>query len=337
MKKWLHPFIKGCYCYERNGKVYTYINHKRQKTDLYWVEENKESALQMLNYRIEENRNSYVNSLDAYTLSKLADEFLEIKTKELTKKTYQGYMYAIQYFFVKEHNIQDVQGIRAMLLQQLKVCKFKKRTISLYLTKLSALFNYAISNGYMSYNPISKQMIPKGFDNTFETFTIQELEKFIELLKNTHIETYYVVKFIRLTGCRIDECLKLRSKDIQPEHVKIQGKGGRERYIPLTPFPEIKEFLKEIPIQNRDYLFQMTRENYVYHFKTKLKSLYPNYSSFLFHSVRKARENELIDDGRLELRLVASMMGHTIQVQEQHYMKRLKPDELNKLIMKRFE
>ena len=153
------------------------------------------------------------------------------------------------------------------------------RTISKYTERISALFNWAMNQGYTNQNVFRGKLEPIRKSETIEKhFTSQELNLILddklkgELLAINNPERYWTTLISAYSGARLNEVCQLNVSDIEKmdgiwainlnadsEDKSIKTEAGN-RIIPLHP--------KLIDLRLLDYVKQMKNQNH--------RKLFPN-------------------------------------------------------------
>lgn len=118
--------------------------------------------------------------------------------------------------------------------------KLKYTTHNRHQAIISALFNFAVEEGYIQSNPISrlsqrKPQKERGEHKTDEViryFTPLGLDVLYAALKKSNARLEAIVYLLHRTGARIDELLSLELAQINLEQRKFQvvGKGNKQRW-----------------------------------------------------------------------------------------------------------
>ncbi len=95
--------------------------------------------------------------------------------------------------------------------------------------------------------------------------TEEELNQFYEEVWNIANRTYMVmIKFLLFTGIRNAELSNLKVQDVDLKALKcrVQGKGKKDRYVPLPPFfrGELAQYLSIQKEKGAFYLFETNRK-----------------------------------------------------------------------------
>ncbi|MFP4527715.1 MAG: tyrosine-type recombinase/integrase [Candidatus Kapaibacterium sp.] len=327
------------YIYNRGGVAYINIAGYKKSTGLRFVPQNRKAAVDLLDAAVVQyfQPKAKKASGENKRVSDLIQEYSKVHFPNISKSWRYSIKRAVKYCITHDYPLSDVEAIRIEIAENLAAMDYHPNYIRKCAQCIRQIFTYAIGQGYMSINPVTANMIPRKVSMSKKQdtlMTIGEINKIINHLRTKgNIELARLVEFIRITGCRIGEVLKIKWSDIGSESIKIDGKGSRIRYFPIRPFPELEKLLSEMP-RSREELFPW--KNY-----TKLSDEIQSAKKYLgieksgvFHSIRAARENELINDERIDMNIAAELLGHTRRVQEEHYLEALGPKKLAELIMR---
>ena len=130
------------------------------------------------------------------------------------------------------------------------------------------------------------------------------LNKIVEYAKENKFEMYRIIIFALYTGCRSSEILSLRYEHIKHNIATIDGKGKKERIIPLVaPCLEILD-----PLQDIGKVFSYQSKDTVSHYFNKIaKSCNVNAR---FHDLRHTSATQMLTKG-IKLEVVQKILGHS--------------------------
>lgn len=193
--------------------------------------------------------------------------------KNLSEKTIKSYKIDLRQFaeFIKSNNYSEIitnidKHIIKQYLQSISLSKPK--TIKRKIATIKALFNFLEYEDKILLNPFRKMRIqirePKNLPNVMN---IQEIEKIIQSMYKAkqHIKSLNsyaysesvrniaVIELLFATGVRVSELSNLKEEhfDISTGHIKVRGKGNKERIIQVCNKESIKA-LKEYHLLFRD-------------------------------------------------------------------------------------
>jgi integrase/recombinase XerD len=173
-------------------------------------------------------------------------------------------------FFLEKNSIDVSQlGIKELklFLQQLKKDHLSASSMARKISSLKLFFSYAHDKGYLP--DLGKQLLFPKMDKKLPTY-LSEAE--VELLlrvadqdKSVHAQRNKVMLYmLYVTGLRISELTHLTLSSIRWDegHLHVEGKGGKQRIIPLpSPMMEmLKGYMEKVHpnIKNNfstEYLF----------------------------------------------------------------------------------
>lgn len=180
--------------------------------------------------------------------------YLEIE-KNYSRHTLVNYKIDLVEFanFVKETPVERIDYLTLRrYLAELRTKEPKPRTLARKLSSLRSFFKFLQREGYVKNNPTALIMTPKLDKKLPQFLTEEEMGKFIEAPSKKNwsgkrdraiLETLYS------TGMRVSELVGLNTENVDfiGNIVKVQGKGKKERLIPIgnKALLAIREYLKE--------------------------------------------------------------------------------------------
>jgi len=298
------------YCYECNGKVYVYLpNHVRKCLNMPFVADSKALSLKKLEQLIAQG-----NISKQRTTGDLWHEYQKVVLSTKEKSNQYLVKYAWNTYMDADIPLSDINKIREHIAKEGKTINSSPSTVRVTLRTVKRVFEYAVSEGYIDRNPITSQMLPKVKAVRHEAMTDWEMQRLLDYYKDHKPRHYHCVLFIYHTGVRISEALGLLWSDVKSDHILIRGKGGYLRKIPLELLGEMKLFFKA---KGTGRVFNIARQtmqaNYIIaRNKLGIKA------TGLFHAIRRWRENKWMNSN-INIKTVAYLLGHTTQIQSQHY------------------
>ena len=201
------------------------------------------------------------------------------------------------------------------------------RSQSRLLSSLKSFFNYLVFEGYNNISPMELIESPKIVTKLPDVLSIEEIKLLIknsELNKNHGIRNSAILETLYGSGLRVSELINLKLSDIHYDDklLLIQGKGNKQRLVPLGPISESKvsnyvnnyRILKKVKKNSNDIVFlnrngkKLTRAmifNIVKEAQNKSnikKTVSP-------HTFRHSFATHLLENGA-DLRSIQIMMGH---------------------------
>lgn len=108
-----------------------------------------------------------------------------------------------------------------------------------YKSQLSALYNFAIAEGYCNKNVIKDIRLPQCI-REHAVLTKEQVDAIVNQIKPKYL---IPIALMAYAGLRIHEALKASSKDINGDYIKVLGKGNKEASVPLSE--KLKAMLPE--------------------------------------------------------------------------------------------
>ena len=251
--------------------------------------------------------------------------------KRLSNNTYSSYQLDLECFkdYFKNENITKISEKDIInYLEYLKENKkLTSRSIERHLTTLRGFYKYLVKY------EIIKNDITKNIDNLKlgkylpNTLTIDEVEKLmnIELNNPFNYRTKAMLEIMYGSGLRVSELVNLTLNDIDlyNDTILVQGKGSKERIVPLGDYA--KEYLeKYLEIRgelikrkngNPDKLFlnnhglPITRNGFNFLLNNLLKEKGIN-KKVTPHTLRHSFATHMLDNGA-DLRTIQELLGHS--------------------------
>ncbi|RXK14246.1 site-specific integrase [Halarcobacter mediterraneus] len=283
---------------------------------------------------------------------KVYKDTVRIHVYEKNQKHYDNH---IKPYFAK-HILKDIQPLELEQWQLKLLKKYKPSTVVKYRSIMYSIFDKALQNNLIKYNPLTRVKSPLTIkkkirtltekeDENVNPFTIKEIKK---ILSNANGNLYYVIFFMFLTGIRPGELISLTWDDIDydkkrvaVEKTTVHGKVGdvktqsSVRYIDMLPQLEtvIKNLHKETgnyenlfishfkkPFYSHDILNKRFKE-LLEKINIKERSLYNLRHTFASHMISN------IQNG-IDILWVSKMLGHKdLSITLQIYAKYIKEDD----------
>ncbi len=264
----------------------------------------------------------------AVTLATVAREFLERPgLAPSTRETYQLALLPL----LQEYGSWEIEIISKQTLVEYlnNLNHLKYTTHNKHQAILQALFNFALSQGYIKSNPIHrlKQRPPtreKGehkTDNQIRYLTPQQLNILYKAVEND-LRMNAIIHLLHRTGCRIGELLALNLEDIDQPNQKFQvlGKGNKQRWCYYSDDAAISltKYLQQERHQNHPALFtaqhpvtlKISRISYrtLHDYWREITNISPELNGIRIHDLRHTYATERV--GLISLEELRSLMGH---------------------------
>ncbi len=254
-------------------------------------------------------------------LSQAIELFLRFKSKELAKRTLSEYKKDLELFkkIVGDKEVSSIKTADLMLFRTSLNCS--SSLINRRISALNTFFNFLLDMEIIKSNPVKPSLrIKKVKQKVPEALSYDEMEKVLEEAKRRGYRDYLIVKTILYCGLRVSELLSLTRENLLEvkgrKVLKIVGKGGKERFIPLPKelAEELIEFSKKasegrlfpLSYQGVRYIFNKIQE------RTGVR-LHP-------HKLRHTFATILVDKG-VDIRVIQAFLGHASPITSARYAK----------------
>jgi integrase/recombinase XerD len=265
--------------------------------------------------------------------------WLEIQGKSKnTIKTYAGTIKKFLEFLINNGIIIiDTKSIndsldKNLILRFLAELKVKKKldsnSLRLYVRAISSFLKF------LDNENLAKQIKAPKVDKRLPKFiTYDELNKLLENAENYRDKL--IIKFLFYTGVRVSELIKIKKNDIIFEEgfVKVYGKGGKERIVPIPKelLNELKDYVNKINTENIFPLSSRQVERIIKNIARKAginKKVTP-------HVLRHSLATTLLSKG-VDIRYIQEILGHSSLNITQIYT-HVVPNQLKEIYNKVFE
>ena len=108
--------------------------------------------------------------------------------------------------------------------------KWAISTRKTYKRQLTAIYNYAISEGICNKNVISSIKLPQ----CIREHAILTKEQVDAIVTHTKPKYRVAIALMAYAGLRIHEALKASSKDVNGDYIQVLGKGNKQASVPLS-------------------------------------------------------------------------------------------------------
>ena len=202
----------------------------------------------------------------------------------------------------------------------------KSRSQARSISALKSFFNYLVFEGLIKDSPISNIESPKLERKLPEVLTEDEINQLIKSVDLNHVfgqRNKTIIEVLYGTGIRVSELVNLKLSNIffRESILKVNGKGDKERFVPLGKIAstEIKTYINirdrmKIDSKNTDILFinrygrKLTRSMIFKIIKDASKSIELE-KKISPHTLRHSFATHLLKNGA-DLRTIQLILGH---------------------------
>lgn len=240
--------------------------------------------------------------------------------KGLSLNTLYAYSHDVSLFFQGEGIEKLTQENVIEFLGRKKEEGYKTTSLHRMLISLKVLGDFLKREGRISMNPVRFVATPKLWQLLPEVLTQEEVVKLIEAAKPIDFigaRDRAILELLYASGLRVSELCSIQLNDVDDTFVKVKGKGGKERLVPvgkkaveaidyyLTHFrggiEEKKIFISTTGKPINRYTVWMQIKKWAR--KAGIaKDISP-------HTLRHSFATHLLEEGA-DLRVIQEMMGH---------------------------
>lgn len=249
--------------------------------------------------------------------------------KGLSNNTLEAYQRDLKHWhlFLSGKQVESYSQVSedhvVSFLSQFKVKEYASTTICRMLITLKVFFKFLKKENYVSQNITLYLDTPKLWQLIPEILTSQEVERLLQMpLPNTWLgaRDTAILEVLYSTGLRVSELCSLALYDVDDQFIRIKGKGGKERIVPIgkKAIKAIDAYLcydrfsaehEKNPIlflsRTRKPLDRISVWRLVKYYAKKaniVKMISP-------HTLRHSFATHLLDNGA-DLRVIQEMLGH---------------------------
>lgn len=218
------------------------------------------------------------------TISVASLQYLQYKSQLVKPKSLKDYKIAINHFISIIGNITLNSLTEEHIAQYINAAQInlKPNTVMSYLNKVKIFLKYCHKQKYIDKLPEIKITYKKKVINIIPE---DELNKFLEYLKQRNIKHYRFVYFLAHTGFRVNEAIQLRWENIDFNNNMIKlvdTKSKEEAFFPLTN--TMKNFLLEFR-KSSGKVFEFNSINSLYWFRKVFHKFFNH--RYTLHDIRR--------------------------------------------------
>lgn len=270
---------------------------------------------------------SEVNSEDILTRYK---QYLRLE-KSLSPKTVEAYLTdlkKLEQFLQDEHidmrdaTYEDLQTFSAGL-HDLGICPRSQARI---LSGIRSFYRYLVLDDYIEGDPSELLESPQTGFHLPEVLTIEEIDNLINAIDLSTREgqrNRAILETLYSCGLRVSELCNLKLSELYLDQgfIKVEGKGNKQRLVPISPraIHELQLYFMDrnmayIKPEYEDFVFISKRGKnisriMVFHFIKELAERIQLQKNISPHTFRHSFATHLLEGGA-NLRAIQSMLGH---------------------------
>jgi integrase/recombinase XerC len=203
----------------------------------------------------------------------------------------------------------------------------KRSTIRLRFAALRSFYKYLVLRRGLAKSPVAEVQMPKIERSLPVVLSMKQMDELLEIPLKCDVPTkgppwlkYRDVAILELfysSGLRISELLGLDVRDVNfiDEVVKVEGKGGKQRIVPVggAAMRAIRKYRQEAAVSNGPLFRSIRGTRITQQAVDQMLKKYLNLSGIPFsaspHKLRHSFATHLLDAGA-DLRTVQELLGH---------------------------
>jgi len=277
-----------------------------------------------------ENKRNMVNKDEVSKLIKQYQRYLKLE-KSLAKNTLEAYLTdldkLLSFLMLEDIAISDIAlDDLQRFVAGLHDIGIHARSQARIISGIKSFFNFLIISDYLESDPSELLEGPKIGFKLPEVLTVEEIDSIIgaiDLSKNEGQRNKAILETLYSCGLRVSELTNLKLSELYLDEgfIKVEGKGSKQRLVPISPkaINEIKLYILDrnlaiIKKDFEDYLFLSRRGTnlsriMIFHMIKELAITAGIKKNISPHTFRHSFATHLLEGGA-NLRAIQSMLGH---------------------------
>ena len=251
--------------------------------------------------------------------------------KSLSANTIDAYLTDLDklmsFLFSENIGLPDITlDVLQRFIAELHDIGIHPRSQARIISGIKSFFNYLILIDYMEADPSELLEGPKIGFKLPEVLTLEEIDAIInaiDLSKNEGQRNKAILETLYSCGLRVSELTGLKLSELYMDEgfIKVEGKGNKQRLVPISPkaIHEIKLYILDrnqviAKKDYEDYLFLSRRGTnlsriMIFHMIKEFAALAGIKKNISPHTFRHSFATHLLEGGA-NLRAIQSMLGH---------------------------
>ncbi len=206
-------------------------------------------------------------------------------------------------------------------LEDLQQQKYASSTIARMTISLRLFFRFLQSEGKISKEQHFEIDCPKIWQSIPDILSFEEIQILFSLIDISLVEgkrDRAIIELLYSAALRVSEICSLNLFDVDDKQIKVKGKGGKERIVPIskTTIPILNDYLECRPDsqENNPPLFLTPRGKridrfFVFHLIKDLQERAKLTKNISPHTLRHSAATHLLENGA-DIRIIQEILGH---------------------------
>ena len=271
--------------------------------------------------------------MDWDTSIKLFINHLKLE-KSFSANTVEAYIndvskieYYVSINFRVNSPIEVTTDMIILFLKELSSLGIESSTQARIISGIKSFYRFLILEDVLKLNPadlIEAPKLTRKLPEVLEVFEIDQLVNKIDLSSPEGYRNRAIINVLYSCGLRVSECVNLKISNLhfEEEFVVVEGKGNKERIVPIgvEAMHSIRVYLEEyrrndlVSLEHQDYVFLNRRGKpltrvMIFTFIKQLAIDAGIQKSISPHTFRHSFATHLIEGGA-NLRAIQQMLGH---------------------------
>lgn len=261
------------------------------------------------------------SDLEDFFIYLVSEKGLALNTLEAYRRDLSAFLSFLQYRAVSSWSAVDLQVIVDYLAQK-KADDYATSSICRALIAIKVLFRFLKREQMIASNVTHLLETPKLWQLIPDVLTQDEVKNLLEqpdTLTEKGARDKAILEVLYASGLRVSELCQLKLQDVDDTFVRVQGKGGKERMVPIgqkaiVAIDRYLHFRTVLEHSRQDFLFVAQKQKPLDRITVwKLVKFYAKQAgvtkSISPHTFRHSFATHLLDNGA-DLRVIQDMLGH---------------------------
>lgn len=177
----------------------------------------------------------FLSSLDDFLLYIVSEKGLAKATRKAYEHDLRSFLIYLQKMGLKEWHLVQTKDLIDYLATQ-KNKGYASSSLSRKLMALKSFFRFLKREGFIKGNPALYLDSPRLWQRIPEALTQEEMLQLLKASRGTskrEMRDKAILEVLYATGIRVSELCALNIHDVNDTAMRVKGKGGKERVVPI--------------------------------------------------------------------------------------------------------